>query len=259
MASKKSNKPTPRHRNWGMILYPDSVPDNWVEILNQYFVPWAYILHDKDTKIDENGEITVKKPHYHVLIKFSNQKSYRQMLNLKGKLKGLNPMPLESIKGYARDFLHLDNQDAHQYKYNISEVKSFHGLDFQDLIKPSKTEEAFIMREMRRIIRENEVTELCDLYHYFDKENYIYSSVIDKKTYAIGRYIDSVRHKPKLKPKNVTPRTKKVLPISSNMTPNIYSLKMDRQIEESKAFALSQLTEEDYFDLYEAPLLDYSY
>ena len=258
MASKKSNKPTPRHRNWGMILYPESVPDNWVEILNQYFVPWAYILHDKDTKIDENGEITVKKPHYHVLIKFSNQKSYRQMLSLKGKLKGLNPMPLESIKGYARDFLHLDNQDAHQHKYDISEVKSFHGLDFQDLIKPSKTEEAFIMREMRKIIREQEVTELYDLYHYFDKENYIYSSIIDKKTYAIGRYIDSARHRPKSQSKDVTPQPKEELPTSSNMKPNVCSLKKARQIEKNKAFAISQLTEEDYFDLYEVPYFNYS-
>ncbi len=36
-------------------------------------IRWAYILHDKDMMLDkETGEITPKKPHYHVYMEFGN-------------------------------------------------------------------------------------------------------------------------------------------------------------------------------------------
>ena len=44
-----------RTRNYATVVYPDSAPENWQEILTQHFVP-AFIspLHDKD--LNPTGE-----------------------------------------------------------------------------------------------------------------------------------------------------------------------------------------------------------
>ena len=62
-----------RIRNWATIVYPESAPDNWQEILKGQLVP-AFIspLHDLD--YDENGEL--KKEHYHILLLFGGVKTY---------------------------------------------------------------------------------------------------------------------------------------------------------------------------------------
>lgn len=46
-----------RTRSWTFILYPESAPENWREILNDLFIQWVESpLHDKD--IDEGtGEL----------------------------------------------------------------------------------------------------------------------------------------------------------------------------------------------------------
>jgi len=51
-------------RNWGFVIYPESTPDGWQDLLADTHIP-AFIspLHDRDT--DENGE--VKKAHYHIV------------------------------------------------------------------------------------------------------------------------------------------------------------------------------------------------
>ena len=259
MVTKNNKKSaTPRHRNWGLIVYSESAPENWRDILKEEGVPFAYILHDKDTKIDENGEVVLKKPHYHIILKYRNQKSYQQMMVLTGRLRALNPMRIESLVGYARDFLHLDEESKYQFKYHISEVHVFRGFDFQDLVKPNKTELHDILRDIRSIIRNEGITEIKVLYDYLDEINHDYSRVLDSKCYPIDRYISSSRHKPKSNPKDVTPQLKEEIPTSSNMKPNVCSLKKARQIEKNKAFAISQLSEEDYFDLYEVPYFNYS-
>ena len=43
-------------RNWGRSLYPESLSDNWRDILNEEYAPWLESpLHDKD--INADGEL----------------------------------------------------------------------------------------------------------------------------------------------------------------------------------------------------------
>ena len=59
----KSNKI--KTRSWSFIVYPESAPSNWIDILNDMHIEIIISpLHDKDT--DPDGE--VKKAHYHVMI-----------------------------------------------------------------------------------------------------------------------------------------------------------------------------------------------
>ena len=73
MASKKANSSTndgqkeSKTRNWATVVYPESAPEEWRDILIQIHVPSLVSpLHDKDE--NPNGE--PKKPHYHVLLMY---------------------------------------------------------------------------------------------------------------------------------------------------------------------------------------------
>lgn len=248
--NKKKNKPTPRYRNWGLIVYPESAPKDWVDIINAEGVPWAYILHDKDTKVDENGEIVLKKAHYQVIMKYSTSKTYRQMQRLTGRLRAPNPMILNSLIASGRDLLHLDQKSPHQYKYHISEVHVFNGLDFPDLVKPNKTEMSDIMRDIRRIIQEEGFTEVFDLYVHLDEINHAYSKVLDKKLYPIDRFITSGRYKLRDKPKS---KPKAVTPLGSEMKTHIghshQAFLESRAFQELKALTIKEAQESGFFDL----------
>ena len=56
-------------RNWAFIVYPDSLPVNYEEIITNTGLPMAFSpLHDKD--LNATGE--AKKPHYHVICYYDN-------------------------------------------------------------------------------------------------------------------------------------------------------------------------------------------
>ena len=56
-------------RTWAFVIYPDSLPSNWEEIILNTGLPMAISpLHDKDI----NPDGTEKKPHYHVIIYYEN-------------------------------------------------------------------------------------------------------------------------------------------------------------------------------------------
>ncbi|MBQ2581159.1 MAG: replication protein, partial [Ruminococcus sp.] len=105
MSSKKSMK----KRNWGCIIYPESAPADWFDILQQSGLSGAVSpLHDKD--IDPDGE--PKKAHYHVILTYPGPTTYNNVASFTHEtLNGSLPKPLESIRGYYRYFTHLDHPD----------------------------------------------------------------------------------------------------------------------------------------------------
>lgn len=69
---KRSNK-------WGFLLYRDSCPDNYLEILEGMRIPFVLSpWHDKDVN-KETGEF--KKAHKHGALYFDSLKSYLKFLN----------------------------------------------------------------------------------------------------------------------------------------------------------------------------------
>lgn len=125
MSEKQSNNGTKRTRNFATVVYPESAPDNWQDILSEQFVP-SFIspLHDKD--INPTGE--PKKPHFHVLIMFDNVKTSEQARELFDKISGVGCEVVQSLRGYARYLCHLDNPE--KFQYNIDDVKVLCGADY---------------------------------------------------------------------------------------------------------------------------------
>lgn len=110
MESEKSRDT--RTRNYATIVYPESAPENWQDILATHAIP-SFIspLHDKD--LNPTGES--KKPHYHVMLMFDGKKSMVQVTKVFMSIGGVGCEVVQSIRGYARYLCHLDNPDKAQY------------------------------------------------------------------------------------------------------------------------------------------------
>jgi hypothetical protein len=179
-----------RTRNWTVIVYPDSAPENWRDIINEYHIEWIESpLHDKD--INATGE--PKKPHYHILLLFQGVKTYEQILSLIEPLNCTIPMICQSTKALVRYFAHLDNPDKQQYK--ISDIKAHGGVELDDLLKPTASERSNILKEIFIFIADNHITEFKDLVDYCIKENIEwYYTIVNTSTYILIQYIRSQRH-----------------------------------------------------------------
>jgi hypothetical protein len=114
-----------RTRNYATVVYPESAPANWQEILSQKFVP-AFIspLHDQD--VNPTGD--PKKAHYHVIIMFDNTKTPEQAQSIFTAIGGVGCEKVNSMRGYARYLCHLDNPEKAQY--DPSDVRSLCGSDY---------------------------------------------------------------------------------------------------------------------------------
>lgn len=118
-----------RTRNFASVIYPESAPEDWKEILTQQFVP-AFIspLHDQD--VNPGGEI--KKAHYHVILMFDGVKTNEQAKEIFDKIGGVGLEVVQSLRGYARYLCHLDNPEKAQYLPD--EVSCLCGSDYMGVI-----------------------------------------------------------------------------------------------------------------------------
>lgn len=129
MGTNKTSNANARYRNFATVVYPESAPENWLEILAEQFVP-AFVspLHDLD--VNPTGE--VKKAHYHVIVMFDGKKSKEQAKEVFDAISGVGCEVVKSIRGYARYLCHLDNPEKTQY--SIEDVKSLCGADYSHTI-----------------------------------------------------------------------------------------------------------------------------
>lgn len=118
-----------RTKNWATIVYPESAPDDWMDILGGLKIEvFISPLHDKDV----NPGDELKKPHYHVIIMFPSVKTEEQAKEVFEMFGGVGCEYIASIRGYARYLCHLDNPEKHIY--DTHEVISFGGADYYSVI-----------------------------------------------------------------------------------------------------------------------------
>lgn len=155
MVEKKKKKDT-RARVWTVIVYPDSAPANWKQILDSKHIPFVCSpLHDKDV----NPDGTIKKSHWHVVFIFSGLKSYSQMLNLTKELNSPIPQKVDSLKGMIRYLIHLDNPEKYQYRKQEIDV---HGdIDILPYFESSGSRRNELMA-MVKYIKTNNITNIAD-------------------------------------------------------------------------------------------------
>lgn len=182
-----------KKRNWAFVAYPESLPNAWIEQLQQSGLQCAISpLHDKDY----NADGSLKKAHYHVILCYSGPTSFNVVCKLVCEQLG-QPIPqaLEQIRGYYRYFTHKDNPEKAQY--NESGIKFINGFNINDYVELTKSEIVKIKSNIQTIIKDNQIYEYSDLLDFLQgKENYLNEYEIAlNNTLLFDRYISSRRHK----------------------------------------------------------------
>lgn len=191
MSTEKS-RGSERTRNWTFVLYPESVPDNWRDILDEYHIEWIESpLHDKDLNADGQP----KKAHIHILLLFGGVKSYEQVCEITDSLNQPIPQRCHNAKAMVRYMAHLDNPEKAQY--DPSKIIPHGGVDLAELLRPSSSERYTLIREMIDYVRSAGVTEFQDLMDYASSERFDdwFPLLCDSSSYVIGQYIKSQRHR----------------------------------------------------------------
>jgi hypothetical protein len=199
-----------RARVWTFITYPESLPENFKEIIEGDTNPQHDIAlvpffispcHDKDLaegKAGWNGT-PYKKPHYHNMVMFSQVKSYKQVLAMVKPLGASHVSQVHSTQGMIRYFIHADHKDKAQYKKE--DIRAFNGADIDHILTQNDREINGIVRTLIQLIDDNDINEyhvlvkLCMTPEYFETYfhlisgkyqyfviNFIRSKMFDKKS-----------------------------------------------------------------------------
>lgn len=179
-----------RSRLWATVVYPESAPENWIDILRDKMVPcFVSPLHDKDL----NADGSPKKAHYHVLFIFDGNKSQEQIKTLCESFNGVGQERVGSKRGYARYLCHLDNPEKAQY--SPTDVKAFCGLDY-DLEVGAVINKYAIVKEMTNFVRDMDIIYFSDLFEYAMLNEPLWLRVLsDNGAFVMDKYIKSRAYK----------------------------------------------------------------
>jgi len=183
MAKENTSK---RTRNFATVVYPESAPEDWQDILAAQFVP-AFIspLHDQD--VNPGGE--AKKPHFHVVIMFDSVKTREQAEELFKLIGGVGCEVVQSIRGYSRYLCHLDNPEKAQYKQE--DVRSLSGADYIATIG-LVLDKYKAIGEMIDYCELNDIVSYSELLVYCRQERFDWFRVLcDNGTVVIKEYLKS--------------------------------------------------------------------
>jgi hypothetical protein len=180
-----------KKRHWAFVVYPESVPEGWRDILQHTGASCAISpIHDMDINPDGSN----KKPHWHIIISYSGPTTFKNVEKLTNTLNSPIPQPLEQINGYYRYLTHKDNPEKAQYKE--SEITLINGFTIRDFVELKNSELLAIKIEITKYIEENDILEYRDLLSQFVENNKIdMYDTASKHTILFNAYIKSRRHK----------------------------------------------------------------
>lgn len=177
-----------RSRNFATVVYPESAPSNWIEILDWYHVS-ALVSPCHDRDLNPDGE--PKKAHFHVMLMFEGLKSFStQVEPIFKKIGAVGREEVNSVRGYARYLCHLDNPEKAQYE--PSGIRCLGGADYYELTN-LPTDEIKRLGEIFAYIQENEIYSLAELLtisRVYHPE--WFSLIVTSKCYIIDKFIKSL-------------------------------------------------------------------
>jgi hypothetical protein len=179
-----------KKRNWAFVLYPESAPENWMDILKQSGLQCAVSpLHDKDINPDEHE----KKAHFHIILVYGGPTTYSNVQKFTEGLNSSIPVPLEQIRGYYRYLTHKDNPE--KYQYDEKEIKTVNGFNIADFIELSKNEVNEIKMRLFDMIINEDMFEYFDFIHYLLRhEMYLEFDIASNNTFFFSSILKSRRH-----------------------------------------------------------------
>lgn len=179
-----------RYRNYATVVYPESAPEGWQDVLTMYHVP-AFVspLHDQD--LNPTGEL--KKSHYHVMIMFEGVKTKEQAQEIILDIGGVGCEVVNSIRGYARYLCHLDNPEKAQY--SVDDVRALSGADFYGIINLA-VDKYKAIDEMCEFCSENHIYYFNELSDYCRMNRYDWFRVLcDCGAFYMRTYLRALQTK----------------------------------------------------------------
>ena len=142
-----------RYRNFASVLYPESAPSDWLELLKQERVPFFVSPLHTDNYNPENPEMG-NKPHHHVMVMFEGNKTESQARDFFKKSSCVGLEIVKSKVGYARYLCHLDEDN--KVHYDIDDVISYGGVDYKAVVECS-SDTVLAITEMEFFCEEHNV------------------------------------------------------------------------------------------------------
>jgi Plasmid replication protein. len=174
-----------KSHQWAFILYPESAPKNWLQVLDDTYLKIAISpIHDRDLDL-ETGEII--KPHYHVMVMFGNNTTSSVADDLSLSLHQTRCIPISNAWGY---FQYLDHdRETDKAKYNHKDIRLLNGLTEGELKTLTKDQERELKRSIHVYIHTRKVTEYdqlledlfivdSDMYDYASSHTLLFNTII---------------------------------------------------------------------------------
>lgn len=180
-----------RSSNWTILVYPESAPDNWRDILKKEHIKFIVSpLHDKDV-FEDTGEL--KKPHWHVILLFSSLKSKKQVQEISDKVNGPRPETVHDLGMMVTYLYHGDDED--KYQYDPSDIETYGDVDLNKFLQ-TKKDRYELIEDVFKYIRVSKITEFQDLIDYsLDYKKKWFHFFCDHGTYIFEAYIRSLRNR----------------------------------------------------------------
>ena len=212
------NKTKVKARSFAFILYPESVPDNWIDCLTKLGVPMAISpLHDLDQserKFEDmseyeknrikNGEKIYKKPHYHVLYIAKNPVTAESVRIKVKRVLGDNSIShVEIVDNIEYYFQYLTHESADavkkkKHKYSREDIVYLNGFDIERYITLDESEKRELVNLILALIRKFKIENIIDLSEFVEMYGDDYglpnmsriNDVISSKTGLLRLYFD---------------------------------------------------------------------
>lgn len=182
-----------KSRYWTNLIYPDSAPGNWINILIQTHLPISISpCHDRDIKNPLTGEMD--KPHFHVLYCFDGPTTQANINRIcQDELNGTVALQVYSVKGLYDYFVHPE--DTCKVPYAESDRMNLNGFDIRNYTQLTSQEEIILVKQIKKYIRENQIIEYSELNDFLEEEDLQAFDYVIHHTIYFNTYLTSLRNK----------------------------------------------------------------
>lgn len=193
-------------RYFTFLLYPESIPSDWIERLELIGVPIAISpLHDKDLSSVEGQQY--KKAHYHVIYVAKNPVTADSVRFKIKKILGEKSVAMVKIVVTNMENMYLylthESKDAiakNKHKYDKKDIKLLNNFDIDRYITLDVEDKEDMLNEICDLIDDYDIANMRELRRFIrDKGNEfslpsmkVVNSVLRSHTGLIRLYFDAV-------------------------------------------------------------------
>lgn len=167
----------PKARYFNFVLYPESMPEDWLLLLEMLDIAIAISpLHDKD----KNKDGSYKKPHYHIIYIAKNPVTIDAVRNKIKRALGNNSISYVQITDSVKNFyeyLTHESKDAIAKKkqiYDKKDIVLINGFDIDRYVTLDDAEKNEVLDLVVELIFRLKIENLYDFwqFYYNNKDTY---------------------------------------------------------------------------------------